>query len=107
MTPELFEKFALPTALIIVLLGFIGGTLRMLWTYFTTQLDKKDKELQGRLEEKDKQAKENQDKFLTALANQNSVAAAIAELLKPINSGVEQNLKNTNEIVKIIRKSRK
>lgn len=109
----IFEQFAFPIALSIVLLIFIGFVLRMLWAYFTN----KEKDLLARLDAEQKRADENQEMFLTALSDQSKLTAAIADMLLPIRTNTDQipvlksaidaNIQHMNTVIEMIRSRRK
>lgn len=110
---EIFEKFGLPVALIVILLSFIGVTLRLLWLYFT----KKEEQYLAKLDAMQKQANEDRAQFLSSLNNQNGIAASLTsiatmlltvktstEMLPGISAAIQNNLQNINELIEEIRK---
>lgn len=110
---EIFSKFDLPTALIIVLLLFIAAILRM----YQKDISKREEKYEARLEALQTRADENNDKFIAALSDQNKVTEAIARMLTPIqaatdllpsiDSAADETRKDVARIIDLIVRDRK
>lgn len=100
---EIFTKFIFPTALAIVLLIAMGKGIRIGWDYFV----KKEQEAQARIDAAYKEAKEDREKFLIALNNQDARSAqivdAIEKIITPVKESTEQNLMNMNTLIELVK----
>lgn len=93
---EIFEKFDLPIALIIVLLAGIVGLFYILWRSSETREAKLSSQLIAAQVRTDAlvaaaqlQATDNNERFITALKDQNNVTKAIADSLAPVKASTD------------------
>ena len=106
---DIFGEFDFATAMVIVLLGAVGGLFFLLWR----SSEKQKEELRADLKDARAKAEVNNNMFIESLRSQNQNTSIIAQALAPvkastdllpsISSDLRENLKETAHIVDLVR----
>ncbi len=109
MPIDVFEKFAFPTAMVIILLMAVCGLFFLLWR----SAEKREAQLQADLKESRAIADTNNKLFIESLKAQNQNTSIIAQALAPVKSSTDllpsissdlrETLRETNHIVDLVR----